>query len=79
MSQCNAALFIGRIGESPALQEAVSEFQGKGGLVRMVALGAECGLDFTEEDYRAAVVELADGALSDESLDEVLREVGLNQ
>ncbi|MCF6286404.1 MAG: Nif11-like leader peptide family natural product precursor [Candidatus Hydrogenedentes bacterium] len=79
MSQSNATAFISRIGESPALQEAVNGFQGKGGLAHVVKLGAECGFDFTEEDYRAAVVELADGALSDESLDEVLREVGLNQ
>ncbi len=42
----------------------------------MVTLGAEHGFEFTEEDYRAAVVTLADGALSDEALDEVLREAG---
>lgn len=76
MSEVDATQFIKKIGSSPELQEAVNAFQGAGVLRRMVTLGAEHGFEFTEEDYRAAVVTLADGALSDEALDEVLREAG---
>ncbi len=76
MSEANATQFIKKIGTSPELQEAVNALQGAGVLRRMVTLGAEHGFEFTEEDYRAAVVTLADGALSDEALDEVLREAG---
>lgn len=76
MSEADATRFIEKIGTSPQLQEAVNALEGAGVLRRMVALGAEHGFEFTEEDYRAAVVALADGALSDEALDEVLREAG---
>ncbi len=76
MSEADATQFIRKIGASPDLQNTVNALQGKGVLSRLVALGAEHGLEFTEEEYRAAVVTLADGALSDEALDEVLREAG---
>lgn len=68
--------FIEHVGKTPALQTRVEGLEGKGVLARMVELGAAEGFAFSEEDYRAAVVDLADGALSDESLDEVLREAG---
>ena len=76
MSKDSAKAFIHSVGKDPRLQELVSAFKGKGVLARIVLLGAKHGFDFSEEDYRAAVVELADGALSDEALDELLREAG---
>lgn len=76
MSEADATQFIRKIGTSPELQNSVNALQGKGVLSRLVAMGTEHGYDFTEEEYRAAVVALADGALSDEALDEVLREAG---
>tara|TARA_R110001592_G_scaffold22785_5_gene90279 strand:+ start:81 stop:314 length:234 start_codon:yes stop_codon:yes gene_type:complete len=72
----SAKEFISKIGASPELQEAVNALQGTGVLARMVDLGVAHGYTFTEDEYRAAVVDLADGALSDEALDEVLREAG---
>ena len=79
MSQAEAEQFIGQIGASEALQGEVALLQGKGALSKLVRLGADHGLTFTEEEYRAAVVAMTDGALSDESLDELLREAGFKQ
>lgn len=77
MSREDAIAFIKRVGQSAALREEVERYSGRGVLERLTALGAEHGFEFTAEEYRAAVVELADGALSEASLDEVLRESGL--
>lgn len=79
MSQEEAARFIALVGGSTELQAEVGGYRGAGVLKRLVTLGAQHGLRFTEEEYRAAVVELAEGALSDEALDEVLRETGLKR
>lgn len=76
MSQEDAQAFIAEIGKSAKLQDTVNAMEGKGVLARLVELGAEHGFAFSEEEYRAAVVEMADGALSGEALDEVLRDAG---
>ena len=77
MSETEAKAFIARVGEHAALRAEVDALRGGDVLQRLVKLGAENGFQFTEEDYRQAVVSLADGELSEESLDEVLRETGL--
>jgi len=79
MSQEDATRFIASVEKSPELQEEISSLTGAGVLKRLAALAAERGYHFNEDEYRAAVVALADGALSDEALDEVLRETGLKQ
>jgi predicted ribosomally synthesized peptide with nif11-like leader len=79
MSVAQATAFIEYVGASPALQREIDGYSGPGVLKRLVDLGARTGFSFTEEDYRNAVIELADGELSDESLDAVLRETGLKQ
>ena len=76
MSMEEALKFIAQVGKSAELQEAVNALQGKGVLGKLAELGEQHGFSFTEDEYRAAVVELADGALSDEALDEVLRDAG---
>jgi hypothetical protein len=78
MSLDAAMAFIDEIGKSSELQNIVNALQGKGVLARMVELGAKHGFVFSEADYRAAVVEMADGALSDEALDDTLREAGFD-
>lgn len=79
MSQEDAARFIAAVGDTPALQAEIDTYKGAGVLKRLADLGAAHGYQFTEDEYRAAVVSLADGDLSDEALDEVLRETGLKQ
>lgn len=72
-----AVAFITHVGKTPALQAEIERLRGPGVLKQLVELAAAQGYEFTEEEYRQAVVQLADGALSDEALDEVLRETGL--
>jgi len=76
VSKAQANAFINHVGHSPDLQAAVSALTGHGVLAKLVEMGAHNGFAFTEDDYRAAVVDLAEGALSDEALDEVLRDAG---
>lgn len=77
MSEDVAIAFIAHVEKTPDLQVAIEGLRGPGVLKQLVALAAAQGYTFTEEEYRLAVVQLADGALSEESLDEVLRESGL--
>lgn len=57
------------------IQKQVLALRGAQALQDMVAIAAAHGFEFTEEDYRAAVVASADGELSDEALDELAREM----
>jgi len=77
MSIPEALSFIAAVGESPVLQEQINQLRGRDVLERLVELGRERGFDFSVDEYRDAVVSMADGELSDESLEEVLRETGL--
>lgn len=77
MSSSNALAFIAAVGNSPELQIRINALRGRSVLEQLVEIGEELGHSFTVEDYREAVVSLADGELSEESLDEVLRETGL--
>lgn len=77
MPTSDALAFIAAVGHSPELQERLSHMRGREVLEQLVEVGREIGYQFTVEEYREAVVYLAEGELSDESLDEVLRETGL--
>ncbi len=79
MSLENALAFIASVEKSPELQAEINLYSGAGVLKRLVALGEAHGYGFTEDEYREAVVQLADGELSDEALEEVLRETGLQK
>lgn len=77
MPDSDALAFIDAVGQSPELQERLNRMRGRDVLDQLVDVGRELGYQFTVDEYRAAVVTLAEGELSDESLDEVLRETGL--
>ena len=77
MSNSDALSFITAVGESPELQGQIDLLRGRQVLEQLVEIGRERGFHFTVDEYRDAVVSLAEGELSDESLDEVLRETGL--
>ena len=77
MSSSDALAFIAAVGQSPDLQTRINGMRGRDVLDQLVLLGAEAGLTFTVDEYREAVVIMADGELSDAALDEVLRETGL--
>ena len=77
MPASDALAFIAAVGHSPELQERLDRMRGREVLEQLVEVGREFGHQFTVEEYREAVVSLAEGELSDESLDEVLRETGL--
>lgn len=77
MSSSDALAFIAAVGQSPDLQTQINGMRGRDVLDQLVLLGAEQGLAFTVDEYREAVVTMADGELSEAALDEVLRETGL--
>jgi len=77
MPVTDALAFIAAVGQSPELQERLNGMRGRDVLDQLVEVGRELGCEFTADEYREAVVSLAEGELSDESLDEVLRETGL--
>ena len=77
MSSSEALAFIAVVGQSPELQERINRMRGGGVLEQLVDLGLERGYAFSVDEYRGAVVSLAEGELSDDALDEVLRATGL--
>lgn len=77
MPNADALSFIAAVGQSPELQHQINQLRGRQVLEQLVEIGRERGFLFTVGEYRDAVVTLAEGELSDESLDEVLRETGL--
>jgi GTPase len=77
LSSSDALAFIAAVGKSPELQTQINGLRGRDVLDQLVLLGAAQGMTFTVEEYREAVVIMADGELSEAALDEVLRETGL--
>ena len=59
------------------VQERVLALRGSKALLEMAAIAREHGFDFTEAEYRAAVVASAGGELSDEALSQLTQEMGL--
>lgn len=77
MSVENAQVFIDRIRRDEALGERVRALKGAGAMAAAACIGAEIGLEFTEEEYRAAIVLAAEGQLSPASLAETARKLGI--
>lgn len=73
----DALKFINHVGHSPELRKRVEALKGVHAIRDMAVLAGQEGFRFTEEEYRAAVMVLAEGELSEESLNEVLRELGV--
>lgn len=77
MSVENAEAFIAAVRSSAGLQREVDALQGRHTLARLAEIGAREGYQFSEAEYREAVVNQAGGELSPEALDEVARALGL--
>ena len=76
MSVEAAHQFMKHAGETPALRERIGGLKGKGSMAKLVAMAAEAGFLFTEDEYRTAVVESSEGELSKESLAALINELG---
>ncbi len=79
MAITDAENFIAAVRNAPALRREVGALKGADALARLVAIAAREGHRFTEAEYRAAVVRQSRGELSEESLEEVARELGLRE
>lgn len=75
MSIENAHAFLRESQRNAPIRHRIAALKGPGTLKRLVEIAAESGFFFTEDEYRAAIVELAQGELSEESLNEVIEEL----
>jgi len=79
MSVENALAFLQLAEREQSLRAEIGALKGRAAIDGLVVLGAQRGLHFTVEEYRSAVVALANGELDDEALAAVLEEVGLGK
>jgi len=79
MSQEKAERFMDAVEMDAALRERVAALTGADAIEKLCAIAHEQGFQFTPEDYRAAVVARSAGELSEESLDELIREMADGQ
>lgn len=77
MSTGNALEFIRHTEKDAQLRARLAKLSGKMALEELVEIAAEYGYHFSVEDYRSAIVQLAQGELDEEALKEVQRELGL--
>jgi predicted ribosomally synthesized peptide with nif11-like leader len=77
MSVEDALSFLRNAEDDFALQKQLMRLRGRTALDDLIAIAAERGYRFTVEEYREAIVAVSDGELSEESLKEVRREMGL--
>jgi predicted ribosomally synthesized peptide with nif11-like leader len=77
MSQQQARAFMEYAQGDEATARRVAALKGRTALQELVAIAGEHGFAFTEEEYRAAVVEAAEGELSDEAIRKTQREMGM--
>ncbi len=76
MPEQDALNFIVHVRRSPDLRKRVDALKGAAAVRDLAALAEKEGFYFTEQEYRAAVVTLSRGELSDEALDALIREMG---
>ncbi len=79
MSVESALAFLKLAERERTLREEMRALKGRAAIDGLAALGARRGLDFTAEEYRAAVVALANGELDEAALAAVLEEIGLGK
>jgi predicted ribosomally synthesized peptide with nif11-like leader len=77
MAVDNALAFLAHLETRADLRARIAEFKGRNAIDALRRLAASEGFHFSEADYRAAVVALAEGELSDEALAETQREMGM--
>ncbi len=77
MSVENAFLFLKRAERDRTLRDEIALLKGRAAIDGLVVLGAQRGLAFTADEYRSAVVAMANGELDEAALHAVLEEVGL--
>jgi len=78
MSVEQALEFLERTQSDGSLQQRVEGCSGRDALTQLTTIAAEVGYSFSPEEYREAVRQSVDGELDQESLDQVLRDVGLD-
>lgn len=71
-----AKAFMEAVGRDPELRDRIAGLRGRTALVDLVAIADGAGYVFTEAEYRAAVVDYARDALSDEAIEELARRLG---
>ena len=79
MSVENALAFLKLAERDRTLRGEIGLLKGRAAIDGLVVLGAQRGLHFTVEEYRAAVVAMANGELDEAALAAVLDEVGLGK
>ncbi len=79
MAVDNALAFIRLAETDRVLRQEIVALKGRTAIDGLVILGAQRGLVFTVEEYRAAVMAMADGELDEAALMAVLEEVGLGK
>lgn len=75
MSIENALAFLTEAEKNRTLRMQLAGLKGAGTLKRLVIIAAEAGFYFTEDEYRMAVAEAAQGELSEDSLNAVIKEL----
>jgi len=79
MSVESAFAFLKLAERDRTLREEIGLLKGRAAIDGLAALGARRGLNFSVQDYRAAVVAMANGELDEAALTAVLDEVGLGK
>jgi len=74
MSIENAHAFLAEVPKNNTLRTQLKSLRGAGALTGLVEIAAHSGFLFTEGEYRAAVAELAEGELSEGSLNATIDE-----
>jgi predicted ribosomally synthesized peptide with nif11-like leader len=77
MSRERALEFLACAATQPELQARLGALKGRTALDDLRGIAREAGFDFSEEDYRTAIVALAEGELDDEAIENVQRDLGI--
>lgn len=79
MSLENAHAFLKEAQGNAALRNRIAALKGAGSLKKLAMIAAESGFYFTEDEYRLAVMEAAEGELSDSAINAVIDEIKMGR
>ena len=77
MSIDSALAFLDYVRTREQVRRRIGQLKGAGAIADLAVIAAAEGFVFTEQDYRAAVIEAAQGELTDAALERFARETGM--
>ena len=78
MSLDSVYAFLDHVKNNNQLQQEIASLRGGDSVVKLLMMAREAGYDFSRDEYHQAILELAEGELSNESIHRTAQAMGMD-